>query len=132
MSDLEFVAGDVQSPEGNMEYNEEVPYGKRIFDLLLRQDLLLDEIQQKKDLLLKETVKEMEYESKLWTETNFSQLKLSNKEMREAYVNGKMGDYISRKGKIANEVKILEKKYDLLGKKINILALFMQQVGQNE
>ena len=132
MSDLEFVVGDVQSPEGNIEYNEEVPYGKRIFDLLLRQDLLLDEIQQKKDLLLKETVKEMEYESKLWTETNFSQLKLSNKEMREAYVNGKMGDYISKKGKIANEVKILEKKYDLLGKKINILALFMQQVGQNE
>ena len=132
MSDLEFTAGSVKPPEGNMEYNEEVPYGKRIFDLLLRQDLLLDEIQQKKDLLLKETVKEMEYESKLWTETNFSQLKLSNKEMREAYVNGKMGDYISKKGKIANEVKILEKKYDLLGKKINILALFMQQVGQNE
>lgn len=132
MSDLEFTAGSVKPPEGNMEYNEEVPYGKRIFDLLLRQDLLLDEIQQKKDLLLKETVKEMEYESKLWTETNFSQLKLSNKEMREAYVNGKMGDYISKKGKIANEVKILEKKYDLLGKKINILALFMQQEGQNE
>lgn len=132
MSDLEFVAGDVQSPEGNIEYNEEVPYGKKIFDLLLRQDLLLDEIHQKKDLLLKETVKEMEYESKLWTETNFSQLKLSNKEMREAYVNGKMGDYISKKGKIANEVKILEKKYDLLGKKINILALFMQEKGQNE
>lgn len=132
MSDLEFTAGSVKSPEGNIEYNEEVPYGKKIFDLLLRQDLLLDEIQQKKDLLLKETVKEMEYESKLWTETNFSQLKLSNKEMREAYVNGKMGDYISKKGKIANEVKILEKKYDLLGKKINILALFMQQEGQNE
>ena len=132
MSDLEFTAGSVKSPEGNIEYNEEVPYGERIFDLLLRQDLLLDEIQQKKDLLLKETIKETEYESKLWTETNFSQLKLSNKEMREAYVNGKMGDYISKTGKIANEVKTLEKKYDLLSKKINILALFMQEKGRNE
>lgn len=98
---------------------------KHIYNLLFEKDLLIGEIHEKKQLLLNEQLKKAEFESKLWINTDFKKLKLTNKEMREAYVENEMKDFFDKTGTLQNQVKLLEMKYQAIDKKLNILSSFV-------
>lgn len=111
--------------ENKININDVDDIKKHIFDLLFEKDLLIDAIDEKKQLLLKEQLKKAEFESKLWINTDFKSLKLTNKEMREAYVENEMKDFFDKTGTLKNQVKSLEMKYKALEIKINILSSFV-------
>jgi len=128
MTSLDINTGEMSpkdSIENKININDVNDIKKHIFDLLFEKDLLIDAIDEKKQLLLKEQLKKAEFESKLWINTDFKSLKLTNKEMREAYVENEMKDFFDKTGALKNQVKSLEMKYHALEVKINILSSFV-------
>lgn len=89
--------------------------------LLEEYAMLNDAIYQLRNQILDEEIKETQYECRLWLETNFKELKLSNKELREAYVKQKMGEYISKVGKLRNDLKFAEGELNLCKTKISLI-----------
>lgn len=92
-----------------------------IKELLDEHAVLNDAIYQLRNQILEEEIKEAEFEAKLWLETDFKKLKLSNKELREAYVKQKMGTYISKVGRLKNDLKYAENELSLCKTKINVI-----------
>ena len=91
-----------------------------IKELLDEHAMISDAIYQLKNQIIDEQIKEAEYECSLWLNTDFKTLKLSNKELREAYVKSKMGGYISKVGKLKNDLEYSRNQLKLCEMKINI------------
>lgn len=97
-----------------------------IYRLINLQNELIDDIFINKKNLSNEERKESEYECKLWLETDFKAKKCSNKEMREAYVNNEMKDFISRKDEYKRNIKLAESQHSLYATMIRILSVFLE------
>lgn len=90
-------------------------------ELLEECAVLNDAVYQLRNQVLEEEMKEAAFEAKLWLETDFKKLKLSNKELREAYVRQQMGTYISKVGHLKNDLKYAESELSLCKTKINVI-----------
>ena len=101
---------------------------KCFFDMIQEQKTISKKIYETKNNLLEEKQKETEHEAKLWLETDFKEKQCTNKELREAYVKQQMKDYISKRGKLQNEVKKLEREYEISTHIIVILIALLDQV----
>lgn len=93
-------------------------------DLINEYAMLNDMIYQLRNQILEEEIKKIEYESNLWLNTDFKALKLTNKELRDAYVDSKMGLFISNVGSLKNDLKSVENELELCKLKIRLIMSF--------
>lgn len=89
-------------------------------DLINEQALLNDAIHQLKGQIIDEEIKKDEHEAKLWTQTNFKQLGLTNNEQRKAYVKQQMGLFISKIGHLRNDLALAENELHLCKTKVKV------------
>lgn len=104
-------------------------------DLLMEQGVLNDTIYQLRNQILEEEIKQAQYECDLWVNTDFKGLKLTNKEMRDAYIKQQMGQYISNIGHLRNDLKLAESELTLNKTKIKVileLGIDLDVPGQSE
>ena len=91
-----------------------------VTDLVNEQAALNDAIYQIKNEIIDEEIKERNYEAKLWIETDFKALKLSNKEMRDAYIKSEMSKFFSNVSKLKNDLELAKNELDLCKTKIKL------------
>lgn len=111
-----------------MTEKEEYKIGHLMFELFLEEDILIGEIEALEEEVLKEERKINEYECKLWLETDFKGKKLSNKELREAYVRKKKLDFITDAGR--KRIALNRKKMKLSAVRLHLKALSLYDVDQ--
>lgn len=111
-----------------MTEKEEYKIGNLMFELFLEEDILIDEIAGLEKEVLKEERRINEYECKLWLETDFKGKKLSNKELREAYVKKKKLDFITDAGH--KKIALNRKKMRLSAVRMHLQALSLYDVDQ--
>lgn len=98
--------------------------GNLMFDMLLEQEILIDEIKKCRQKLQDEQQKRVDYEADLWLHTDFKALKLTNKEQRDVYVKKMMKDYISKENTLKIELKRKEMRVSFLSQALSILMTF--------
>lgn len=111
-----------------MTEKEEYKIGNLMFELFLEEDILIDEIAGLEKEVLKEERRINEYECKLWLKTDFKGKKLSNKELREAYVKKKKLDFITDAGH--KKIALNRKKMRLSAVRMHLQALSLYDVDQ--
>lgn len=97
-----------------------------ISHIVEEQSILINNMHSLKNEIIKEESKKVSYESDLWLKTNFKERGLSNKELREAYVDSKMKEYISTVGQKKNDLAKMNRQYELNNSCLSILTIYLK------
>lgn len=99
----------------------------RISQIMEEQETLINDIFSLKEEIIDEELKKTSYKTSLWLDTNFKEKGLTNKELREAFVDQKMKDYISTLDHKKNRLSKLNKQYNLNTTCLSTLALYLSK-----
>lgn len=97
---------------------------KIINEIINEQNATIDMIYQLKGLIAKEEMTKEELECKLWMETNFQALKLSNADQRKAYVKKELSLINNKIAGIKNDLQYAENQLKILKTKEKMILEF--------
>lgn len=97
----------------------------KIIQIINKQNQLIADMYDLEHDIIKEESKETAYKSDLWLNTNFKEKKLTNKELREAYVDKEMKNYISSVAGKKNRLTKMKRQHDLNQTCLSALMLYL-------
>lgn len=101
-------------------------------NLINEQTATIDMIYQLKELIAKEEMTKEELECKLWVETDFAKLKLSNADQRKAYVRKEMSKINNNIANLKNDLLYAENQLKILKTKEKMMLEFGLDIFEEE
>lgn len=97
----------------------------KFIQIINEQNQLISDMYDLEHDIIKEESKETAYKSDLWLNTNFKEKKLTNKELREAYVDKEMKNYISSVADKKNRLTKMKRQHGLNETCLSALMLYL-------